>query len=108
LAAVLDLATRKIVGWSMRDLRRSELTIAALMMAKQRQRPTAGLICHSDRGSQYAAEAYRKQLAGMKANTVHEPDGLLHRQGPNGELLPHAEGRTRTPATMGNPGRSAT
>ena len=67
LAAVLDLATRKIVGWSMRDHRRSELTVAALMMARQRQRPAAGLICHSDRGSQYAAEAYRRQLADMKA-----------------------------------------
>ena len=45
----------------------AELTTAALMMAEQRQRPAAGLVCHSDRGSQYAAEAYRKQLAGMKA-----------------------------------------
>ncbi len=67
LAAVLDLATRKVVGWSMRDHMRTELTSAALMMAHQRQRPAAGLVCHSDRGSQYAAEAYRKQLAGMKA-----------------------------------------
>ncbi len=67
LAAVLDLATRKIVGWSMRDHMRAELSVAALMMAAQRQRPAAGLICHSDRGSQYAAEAYRKQLAAMGA-----------------------------------------
>ncbi|WP_245259445.1 IS3 family transposase [Methylobacterium sp. 77] len=67
LAAVLDLATRKIVGWSMREHMRTELTSAALMMATQRQRPGAGLICHSDRGSQYAAEAYRAQLVGMKA-----------------------------------------
>lgn len=67
LAALLDLATRKIVGWSMRDHMRTELTTTALMMAAQRQRPGPGLIHHSDRGSQYAAEAYRKQLAGMKA-----------------------------------------
>lgn len=67
LAAVLDLATRKVVGWSMRDHMRTELTTAALMMASQRQRPPAGLVCHSDRGIQYAAEAYRKQLAGMRA-----------------------------------------
>ena len=52
LAAVLDPATRKVVGWSMRDHRRTELTTAALMMAGQRQRPAAGLVCHSDRGSQ--------------------------------------------------------
>ncbi|MFC6741768.1 IS3 family transposase [Methylobacterium tardum] len=67
LAAVLDLATRKIVGWSMRDHMCTELSAAALMMAAQRQRPAAGLICHSDNGSQYAAEAYRKQLAAMRA-----------------------------------------
>ena len=59
-AAVLDLATRKpdaerqseIVGWSMRDHMRTELTLAALLMAVQRQRPRPGLIHHSDRGSQ--------------------------------------------------------
>lgn len=67
LAAVLDLATRKIVGWSMRDHMRTELPLAALMMATQRQRPAEGLVCHSDRGSQYASEAYGKQLAAMKA-----------------------------------------
>jgi len=38
-------------GWAMRDDMRTELPLAALMMAAQRQRPVAGLICHSDRGS---------------------------------------------------------
>ena len=67
LAAVLDLATRKIVGWSMRGHMRTELLLAALIMAAQRQRPAKGLICHSDRGSQYASEACGKQIATMKA-----------------------------------------
>lgn len=67
LAAVLDLATRKIVGWAMRDHMRSELPLAALMMAAQRQRPAEGLICHSDCGSQYASEVYARQVATMKA-----------------------------------------
>jgi len=49
---ILDLFTRKVVGWAMRDHMRAELTIAALTMAIQRQRPGAGLIHHSDRGSQ--------------------------------------------------------
>ena len=75
LAAVLDLATRKVVGWSMRDHMRTELTTAALMMAEQRQKPAAGLVCHSDPGSQYAAEAYRKQLAAMKALTYQATSG---------------------------------
>jgi transposase InsO family protein len=67
LAAVLDLATRKVVGWAMRDHMRTELTLAAPMMAVQRQRPAPGLICHSDRGSQCAAEAYVEELAAIGA-----------------------------------------
>jgi len=43
LAAVLDLATRKIVGWAMRDHMPTELPLAAMMMAAQRQRPGRGL-----------------------------------------------------------------
>jgi putative transposase len=48
LAAVLDLFTRKFVGWAMREHMRVELTIAALTMAIQRQKPPSGLIHHSD------------------------------------------------------------
>lgn len=62
LAVILDLFTRKVVGWAMRDHMRAELTIAALTMAIQRRRPRAGLIHHSDRGSQYAAGDYREIL----------------------------------------------
>jgi putative transposase len=62
LAVILDLFTRKVVGWAMREHMRAELTIAALTMAIQRRRPGAGLIHHSDRGSQYAAGDYRKIL----------------------------------------------
>jgi putative transposase len=67
LAAVLDLATRKIVGWSMRDHMRTELALAALLMAAQRQRPAPGRVHHSDRGSQYAAGAYADELAAIGA-----------------------------------------
>jgi transposase InsO family protein len=62
LATILDLYSRKIVGWAMRDHMRVELTMAALMMAVQRQRPKPGLIHHSDRGSQYAAGDYQQAL----------------------------------------------
>ena len=55
LAVILDLFTRNVVGWAMRDHMRAELTMAALTMAIQRRRPGPGLIHHSDRGSQYAA-----------------------------------------------------
>jgi transposase InsO family protein len=63
LAAVLDLHTRKIVGWSMRERLYTEIALEALNMAIERQRPAPGLIHHSDRGIQYAAEAYRSALA---------------------------------------------
>ena len=52
LAVILDVFTRKVVGWAMCEHMRAELTIAALIMAIQRRRPGAGLIHHSDRGSQ--------------------------------------------------------
>jgi putative transposase len=105
LAAVLDLATRKVVGWAMREHMRTELTLAALMMAAQRQRPAAGLICHSDRGSQYAAEAYRSQLASIGAHASMSRTGWGSRQRSDGELLPHAQSRTRPSALLGNPRR---
>ena len=59
----LDLHTRKIVGWSMRETLHTEIALEALAMAIERQRPAPGLIHHSDRGIQYAAEAYRRVLA---------------------------------------------
>ena len=71
LAAVIDLATRKVVGWAMRDHLRTELAAAALLMATQRQRPGPGLTHHSDRGSQDAAGEYRQLLA--KAGRLQKP-----------------------------------
>ena len=62
LAAVEDLATREIVGWSMADHLRAGLCVDALVMALQHRRPGPGLIHHSDRGVQYAAEPYREVL----------------------------------------------
>jgi putative transposase len=62
LAAVEDLATREIVGWSMADHLRAKLCVDALVMALQRRRPEPGLVHHSDRGVQYAAEPYRQVL----------------------------------------------
>jgi transposase InsO family protein len=62
LAAILDGYTRKIVGWSMRDTLHTEIAMDALTMALERERPALGLLHHSDRGIQYAAEAYRQML----------------------------------------------
>ena len=63
LAVVLDLFSRQVVGWAMDEEMSQELTLAALDMALKRRRPLPGLMHHSDRGSQYAAGAYRKRLA---------------------------------------------
>ena len=62
LAAIKDMATREIVGWSMAEHLRAELCTAALVMALQRCRPANGLIQHSDRGVQYASADYRAVL----------------------------------------------
>jgi putative transposase len=62
LAAILDLYTRRIVGWAMADHLRADLPLAALRMAISAQRPGAGLIHHSDRGVQYASSEYRNAL----------------------------------------------
>jgi len=63
LAVVLDLYTRQIVGWAMRERMTKELVIDALRMAWFRRRPAPGLIHHSDRGSQYCSHEFQKQLA---------------------------------------------
>lgn len=62
VAVVLDLFSRKAIGWAMRNHLRTELPLAALTMAIQRQRPAHGLLHHSDRGCQYASAEYRKAL----------------------------------------------
>jgi transposase InsO family protein len=62
LAAVMDLYSRRIVGWSMQDHLKTSLTSQALMMAVQARRPYAGLLHHSDRGVQYASEEYQRLL----------------------------------------------
>jgi transposase InsO family protein len=63
LAIVLDLYSRAVVGWALRSHMKSSLVIEALQMAIRRRRPPRGLIHHSDRGSQYASEAFRAELA---------------------------------------------
>jgi putative transposase len=63
LATTLDLYSRRIVGWSMRERMTSDLVIDALAMAIEQRQPSAGLMHHSDRGSQYASHAFRKMLS---------------------------------------------
>jgi len=62
LAVVMDLFSRRIVGWSMRRMMEKDLVIEAFKMAKSRRTLAAGFIHHSDRGVQYASQAYRRLL----------------------------------------------
>lgn len=64
LVTVLDIFTRQIVGWSMSIHHDAQLATAALTMALQRHRPPAGVILHSDRGSEFANQLYAQTCAG--------------------------------------------
>ena len=74
LAAVQDLYSRRIVGWSMADHMRAELVVDALKMAVHRRQPENGLIHHSDQGSQYVALAFG-QFA--RANGISQSMGQV-------------------------------
>ena len=63
LVAVLDVFSRRVVGWAMSASLDAPLVIAALRMALAQRRPASSLILHSDRGSQFASAAYRQLLA---------------------------------------------
>jgi putative transposase len=62
LAIVLELASRRVVGWAMRETVEADLALAALGMALADRQPAPGLLHHSDRGSQYTGGAYRALL----------------------------------------------
>jgi putative transposase len=64
LAVLIDLFSRRIVGWAMDKRMSRHLALRALHMATQRRRPPKGLIHHTDQGSQYASGDYRKALKG--------------------------------------------
>ncbi len=74
LAVVLDLCSRAVVGWSMANHMRAELVNQALAMALCQRQPAAGLLMHTDRGSQYGADSYRQLL------TQHEIQPSMSRK----------------------------
>jgi len=77
LAVIIDLFSRRVVGWSMADHMRKELVLDALRRALGHRMPSKeGLVFHSDRGSQYASEDYRKVL--HSAGISGSPDVLVN------------------------------
>lgn len=81
LGVVMDMFSRKIVGWSMRDDLKAELVVDALAMAVTRRRPPAGLVHHSDRGSQYTSLAF---------GTTLRESGLVASMGSRGDAYDNA------------------
>ena len=66
LATVIDLYSRRVVGWALSDTIDASLVIAALTMAVRLRRPGPGVIFHSDRGCQYTSEAFRTACADLE------------------------------------------
>jgi putative transposase len=81
LAFILDVYSRKVVGWSMASHLRTELVVDALEMALWRRKPEAGLIHHTDRGAQYTALSFGKRL---------EEAGIIASMGRTGSALDNA------------------
>ena len=75
LAVVLDLKSRRVVGWAMRETLHADLALRALQMAVTTRRPAPGLVHHSDRGVQYACADYRALL------TAHRMEASMSRKG---------------------------
>jgi transposase InsO family protein len=75
LAAVMDLYSRRIIGWAMGDSLERWLPLAALQMAIETRQPPPGLLHHSDRGSQYASDDYQAVL------TKHQMQSSMSRTG---------------------------
>jgi transposase InsO family protein len=93
LGVILDLFSRRVVGWAMSDRITRQLVLDALTMALTHRQPAPGLIHHSDRGSQYASHDYRRLLAahGIVCSMSRRGDCWDSR----GEFLFHAQARTR-------------
>ena len=78
LAVVVDCGTRKVVGWAMDATMTTDLVLAALDMGVRRQNPRAGTIHHSDRGCQYASEAFQARLRGLGMTASMSRKGNCH------------------------------
>ena len=75
LAVVIDLYSRKVVGWSMSSRMKAQLVVDALRIAIWQRKPEPGLIMHTDRGSQYASHQYKNLLL------AHGIKGSMSRKG---------------------------
>ena len=106
LAAVLDLHTRRIIGWALSDRMTSDLTLTALEMALLLRQPDAGFIHHSDQGSQYTDQEYQTLLKGHGIQASMNGAGTWYDNAPmesffgtlKSELVHHRAYQTRNEA----------
>ena len=91
LAVVMDLCSRRVIGWVMEPHIRAELVCRALTMAQGQRNSAAGVLLHSDRGSQYASAEYLALLKKNKDGVQYGPERKLLGQRTDGALLPEFE-----------------
>lgn len=99
LAGVLDLGSRRVVGWAIDETSNTSLPMDALRLAFRQHQPKAGLLHRSDRGCWYASETYRERLAAWNVTPSTSRRGNRYRQRGDGELLEHDQGRNSFTAT---------
>ena len=100
VAVMMDLASRRIVGWSMSETIDAELVCMALKSAYWQRKPAAGLLVHPDRGSQYASHAYRCLAADFDVTMSMSRKGNAWDNAAMGEFFQNAEGRADLPSTL--------
>ena len=105
LAGVLDLGSRRLVGWAMGESLETSLPMDALQMALRQRQPASGLLHHSDRGCQYASEAYREHLAAWNVTPSRSRKGNGYDHAAMESFKEHAQGRTRSPPLLRQPRR---
>jgi putative transposase len=93
MAAVMDRHSRRIAGWSLGRRRDAALTVQALRQSARNRNPGPGLTFHTDRGVEYAAYEFRRQLAKLGTVAEHEPCWQDERQRSHGVVFPLHEVR---------------
>ena len=106
LATVIDLASRKVVGWALADHMRTELVEDALTMAFANRRPDEGVIFHSDRGCQYTSRGLRRARPGQRRRAVDRQEGRVLGQRRGRELLRHHQTRAHRQPVLADAGRT--
>ena len=102
LAVVLDLFSRRVVGWSMKEAMTAQMVTDALMMAIWRRGRPDTLLHHSDQGSQYTSESFQRLMADHGITLLDEPVWQLLGQCGDGELLLLAQDRAHPGESLPN------